>query len=270
MVQRIVTAVFGIALAIVLIQLGGIPYLVAVAVLAVVGLLEFYRMAAKKGMRPFQVIGILSGLILVLAAYANNETLFAEDLLMPTLIVSLFFAFALQLIKNGTEDAIRNVGVTFLGIFYIGGLMAHFVLLRNLENPVLPGKYAIWFALICTWSSDTFAYFVGRSLGRTPLVPKISPKKTVAGFWGGLLGSVLAGLIFSMVVQFNPLKAGVIALVLGFVGQIGDLFESALKRDAGIKDSGTLIPGHGGVLDRFDSTLFTLPLTYYLIILLFS
>lgn len=267
---RVLTGVLGIALAAVLIHLGGIPFLVMVGALATIGLFEYFRMVAKKGVKPFRAVGILAGLILIIIAYFNNETFFASNLLMPALIVCLFFMFSIQLIKYGTDDAMRNVAQTFFGVFYVGGLMAHFVLLRNETNPILPGYHAIWFALICTWSTDTFAYFVGRSLGKKPLAPSISPKKTVEGFFGGLFGSVLAGFIYSTIVQFNPPKAMVIAVVLGLVGQVGDLFESALKRDAGVKDSGKLLPGHGGVLDRFDSALFTLPLTYYLIQFLFD
>lgn len=268
---RVITGILGIGLAALLIHLGGVPFLAMVSLLAAIGMFEYYRMVAKKGVQPFRAVGILAGLILIIIAYFNNnETFFASNLLMPAFIVSLFFMFAVQLLKHGTNDALRNVAQTFFGVFYVGGLMAHFVLLRNETNPILPGYHAIWFALICTWSTDSFAYFVGRSLGKHPLAPTISPKKTVEGFFGGLLGSVLAGFIYSAIVQFNPIKAMVIALVLGVVGQVGDLFESALKRDAGVKDSGKLLPGHGGVLDRFDSALFTLPLTYYLIQFLFG
>lgn len=270
MLTRIITGVIGIALAIGIIYLGGIPFAIAVGLLTVLGLAEFYRMVAKNGVRPFRVIGILTGLFIVIAAYFSNKTLSITDLLVPTFIFTLFAVFVGQLLKFGVDHAIQNVSVTFFGVFYVAGLMAHFILLRNLENPILPGQYAIWFAFICTWSTDSFAYFVGRSFGKRLWVPKISPKKTWAGFWGGLLGAVIAGFIYSVIIGFDPLKASAIALGLGFVGQLGDLFESALKRDSGVKDSGKLLPGHGGVLDRFDSTLFTLPLTYYLVLFLFG
>lgn len=266
MFTRIVSGVIGIAVAAWLVHLGGVPFLITVMALTAIGLLEFYRMVAKKGIRPFRVVGILAGLIIVGMAYFSSMTLTTVTMIIPALVLALFLVFSIQLHKFGTEDAIRNVGITFFGIFYVAGLMAHFVLLRNIDNPILPGEFAIWLALICTWSTDSCAYFVGRSMGKRPLAPKISPKKTIAGFLGGLVGGSLAGFIYSIVIQFDPVKAAIIGLGIAFVGQIGDLFESALKRDAGVKDSGNLIPGHGGALDRFDSTMFTIPLTFYFII----
>lgn len=266
MLMRIVSGVLGVALAILLIHLGGIPFLLAALFLAGVGLFEFFRMVENKGVKPFTVLGILTGLILILIAYFNKGTSFTLNLFLPALVAGLFLTFTVQLIKHGTENAIQNIGVTFFGVFYVAGLMAHFVMLRNVDSTVISGEAAIWFGFICTWSADSFAYFVGRALGKKPLAPKISPKKTVEGFWGGFAGSILAGLVFSLVMHIDPLKGALIGALLGIVGQVGDMFESALKRDAGIKDSGKLIPGHGGVLDRFDSAFFTLTLTYYLIV----
>ena len=265
MLTRIISGVLGIALAVLLIHLGGLAFFLGVLFLAGVGLYEFFRMVESGGTKPFTGVGILSGLILICIAYFSNGTQFTADLLVWGLIGILFIIFVYQLLKCGTENAIRNVGVTFFGVFYVGGLMAHFILLRNLNNPILSGEAAIWFGLVCTWSTDSMAYFIGRAIGKKPLAPKISPKKSVEGFFGGFFGSILGGYIFSLVVHMDPLRSIVIAAVLGIVGQVGDLFESALKRDAGIKDSGKLIPGHGGVLDRFDSAFFTLTLTYYLV-----
>ncbi len=269
MLTRILSAIVGIALAILVITLGGIPFLIAVSFLTIFGTLEFYRMTIKNGKKAFKSVGVLVGLILVLLAYFYNESFLSSNMLLLALIIDLFVIFTVQLVTYGVDEAIHNVGVVFLGVFYVGCLMSHFVLLRNLSNPLLTGVEAIWFGLICTWSTDSMAYFVGKSLGKVHLAPKISPKKTVAGFIGGLLGSILAGSIYSMVIGLSLTKAILIAGFIGLFGQLGDLFESALKRDAKIKDSGKLIPGHGGVLDRFDSALFTLPLTYYLINLLF-
>ncbi|MCK4258698.1 MAG: phosphatidate cytidylyltransferase [Halanaerobiales bacterium] len=269
MVTRILSAIIGIALAILVITFGGIPFFVSVSLLTIFGTMEFYKMMTKKGNRVFKNVGVLAGLILVSIAYFNNSPVPTSTLFLLSLICDLFLIFSIQLFTYGVEDAIQNVGITFFGIFYVGGLMSHFVLLRNFDNPVLTGIEAIWFALICTWATDSMAYFIGRSFGKRPLAPKVSPKKTVAGFIGGLLGSLLTGSIFSMVIGFSIAKAILIAGGIGLIGQMGDLFESAMKRDAGIKDSGKLMPGHGGVLDRFDSALFTLPLTFYLINLLF-
>lgn len=273
MSKRVLSALLGIGLAVIVVGLGGIPFLLVIELLAAIGLLEFFKMAAQKEITPFRVLGVSSGLILVLIAYfyndLSNSKLFSFGLFTVGLFIILFLSFLLQLLKKGSKNSIMNVGITFFGVFYIGGLISHFILLRNLNNPVFPGIYAIWFALICTWATDSTAYFVGSGIGKRLLAPKVSPKKTLEGFIGGVLGSLFAGFVFSIISGIGTKNALIIAGFIGIIGQLGDLFESALKRDALIKDSGNLIPGHGGILDRFDSALFTIPLTYYLILLLY-
>lgn len=269
MFKRIISGIIGIGLAILLVGLGGIPFLATIVLLMIIGLMEFYQLVKKKGVKPFQGIGMITGLIIILLAYFNNSVLFPIDIGLFGLVLTFFLIFVLQIIQVGVTDVLVNVSVTFVGVFYVAGLMSHFILLRHMSHPILPGEYAIWLGLICTWSADTCAYFVGNSLGRRPLASSISPNKTVEGFLGGVLGSGLAGVIFAVVISMNYFKVLIIALLIGLVGQLGDLFQSALKRDVGVKDSGNVIPGHGGILDRFDSALFTLPLTYYLINLLF-
>ncbi len=269
MLIRVISGLVGIGLAVLVIGYGDILYLLAISFLTVVGLMEFYKMVRAKGLKPFVGTGVLSGLILIFLTYFNNNSGFSSEYVIPGIVLALFLIFSVQLFKNGTDNSIINVGVTCFGVIYVAGLMVHFILLRNLENTILPGKYAVWLALACTWAADSCAYFVGRSLGSKPLAAKISPKKTLEGFLGGIFGSGLAGILFGVIVGINISKILIIAIAIGFVGQIGDLFESSLKRDAGVKDSGNIIPGHGGILDRFDSALFTLPLTFYLIALLF-
>jgi phosphatidate cytidylyltransferase len=118
------------------------------------------------------------------------------------------------------------------------------------------------YAATCVWATDTFAYFVGRTVGRTPLAPTLSPGKTVEGALGGLAGAVIVGLCFGLWIHLPWVHSLVVGGIAGLAGQIGDLFESALKREAGIKDFGRIMPGHGGMLDRVDSLLFVIPLVY--------
>lgn len=269
MLKRIISGIIGIIAAVIIINQGGLLFLATISILTIIGMLEFYRMVGVRDIKPFRVTGVISGLILVIFAYLYNNIPNTITSILPVLIFTLFLTFVVQLLKNGTENAILNVSTTFFGIFYLGGLFAHVILLRQIDIPGIPGIYAVYFALTCTWSTDTCAYFLGKTFGKRPLAPQISPNKTMAGFLGGILGSVTAGLIFSVATVFNPYKAVIIAFIIGIVGQLGDLFESAMKRDAEVKDSGDVIPGHGGILDRFDSGLFTLALTYYLIHLLF-
>ncbi|MFZ3373901.1 MAG: phosphatidate cytidylyltransferase, partial [Desulfitobacteriaceae bacterium] len=142
-------------------------------------------------------------------------------------------------------------------------LFSYLYLLRQLEHGIT-WTFLIFFLV---WATDIFAYLIGRRFGQHLLAPKISPKKTREGAWGGLLGSILVGLIFwYWMVGTSLWHILALSLIVGLGGQIGDLFESALKRSAGIKDSGTLIPGHGGILDRCDSLILVLPLVYYYIV----
>jgi phosphatidate cytidylyltransferase len=144
-------------------------------------------------------------------------------------------------------------------------LLTYIILIRGFSTPF--GWQVLLFMFVTIWGNDTGAYFIGSLLGKTPLAPKISPKKTVEGALGGLVVGVLAGVGFGLVFRL-PLSILVLSLLIGIVGQIGDLFESLLKRGAGVKDSGWILPGHGGVLDRFDSAMLSLPLVYSLVGLL--
>ena len=168
--------------------------------------------------------------------------------------------------------------VTLAGAIYIGGLLMHFVQLRQIALPVLrpgpldglqiaPGAAWIYATFAVTWAADSGAYFAGRAFGRHKMSPLLSPKKTWEGFAGGLLASIGAGVgIVALLGLPVSLTVGVLLGAIGAVGgTFGDLAESMLKRQAGVKDSGALIPGHGGLLDRIDSLLFTGPLVYYLL-----
>ena len=147
------------------------------------------------------------------------------------------------------------------GILYVGLLLGYYPLLRNLEN----GVVLVFFVIIVTWLSDTGGFFVGKTLGKHPLAPTLSPKKTIEGFLGGIVFSVIGALIsqFTFVPFFSLSQCVMLGVGLALLGAMGDLAESAIKRSVSVKDSGTMIPGHGGVLDRVDSLLFTGPAMYY-------
>jgi len=158
-----------------------------------------------------------------------------------------------------------DVTVLIFGTLYIGFTLGHLLLTRALPD----GIFLIFFVVLVTWAGDTGAYYAGMSMGRTPLAPRISPNKTVEGLLGGCLLAVVMALIARawFIPSFTILDAVVLGLVLTLVGLIGDLSESMFKRSAGVKDSGGLIPGHGGVLDRLDSLLLTAPTYYYYVTL---
>jgi len=189
------------------------------------------------------------------------------DCLLGSLSVSLVLLGVRSLVgKKELKASFEELQLCFFGIFYISFTLSHFVLLRNLED----WKPWIFFILIVTYIGDVAAFFSGSSWGKRKLSPLLSPKKTVEGAVGGLLVSVLAGyacklLFFSALTSAQALWVGA---VLSISGQLGDLLESLIKRSYGTKDSGRMLPGHGGILDRIDSILFAGPVGYYLAILI--
>jgi phosphatidate cytidylyltransferase len=161
------------------------------------------------------------------------------------------------------------------GFWYVGGAFSSFVLLRALPGRIRVGPYAAadrgaWIMLcvaVCVWSTDTFAFFTGMAIGKHKLAPKLSPGKTFEGFVGGLAGAIFAGAAFGHWIGLAWANGAVIGAIAGLIGPLGDLFESGLKRELGIKDFGNLMPGHGGILDRFDSLMFVAPVAYlYLVV----
>jgi phosphatidate cytidylyltransferase len=147
------------------------------------------------------------------------------------------------------------------GVLYVGLLLSHYILLRNLEN----GVALVFFVILVTWLSDTGGFSVGKTLGKHPLAPRLSPKKTIEGLLGGILFAVVGAILsqITFVPFFSLGECVMLGVGLALLGALGDLAESAIKRSVSIKDSGTIIPGHGGVLDRVDSLLFTGPAMYY-------
>lgn len=185
------------------------------------------------------------------------------DLLLPVYTFSFLLLALLFLFRLRDIGAIqKQFGWLSLGLLYLPLLLGHLVLLRQLAD----GRGWIFMTLMAIMGCDTLAYFVGSNVGRRKLYPAVSPNKSVEGGIGGLCGAVIAVWIAGMTFlpQLGFLDALLIGLLLGFAGQLGDLFESLLKRSCGVKDSGAIIPGHGGLLDRLDSLLFAFPIVYYL------
>ena len=189
---------------------------------------------------------------------------------MPLIMTASLMAIMVrELFRPTITRALGHVAVTIFGIMYVGWLGSHLVMLRQLPGTVgvedQVGARLVYFAALVTWANDTGAYLMGVAIGRHKLMPRISPNKTIEGGVGGLLGAAFCGWICSqtMIPFLTPLAGTVVGLLAGVAAQLGDLVESMIKRDVGIKDSAELIPGHGGVLDRFDSLLFTGPLLYY-------
>jgi len=268
---RVLVALGGIPIALGAGYLGGWALGALLALVAVLAALEFYRMAREKGALPIAPLGAAAAALWVVLAARAPEAgpdSAAYPLLLTVLVLA---ALAAAIWLRGVEgEPLRSVSTTVFGSVYTGGLLGYALFLRH-----LPGSEGAWhgtallFApVLLTWASDTFAYFVGRAFGRRKLIPRVSPGKTVEGSLGALVGTVLVALGYSLVLAGFPTyrvglgAAALFGVLISVAAQVGDLAESLLKRDAGVKDSGTLLPGHGGALDRFDSLFFTLPLAY--------
>jgi phosphatidate cytidylyltransferase len=270
---RLLSAALFLPLLVLLAWVGGIPYLLFTMAVVGLGLREFYLLLESKGLSPHWKSGMLAVLLLPIGVYLRFRTHRVEEWHVGGFFTILVGAVLLAELRRGAgKQAVANSAATLLGFLYIGWLGAHLDALRELPFPAhRPYREGMSYALLpffLAWSCDTAAYAVGRAVGRTKLMPSVSPGKSVEGALAGLLVSVGAAFLARawFAPYLRPVDAAVLGALVGVFGQLGDLVESLLKRDAETKDSSTLIPGHGGVLDRFDSLLFAAPIVYYYIL----
>ncbi len=268
-----------ISAAVAIVVLAGVMYLgstavgLAIFILALIGIHEFYNALEKIGFKPIYPIGYFSCLALlypVISALLQVNIKTNAVLLFAAMFTFAFIVllFCLMMFSNG-RYSLADAAMTLFGITYVAFLF-YFVTLTRYTSL---GYLYIWLIFIGAWATDTFAYFTGVAIGKTKILPKISPKKSLEGCIGGVLGSVLAmllfGLCFNDVLKIPALHFAILGLLCGVISQIGDWSASAVKRAAGIKDYGNIMPGHGGVLDRLDSILFVAPVVYFYIKLVF-
>jgi phosphatidate cytidylyltransferase len=257
--QRVLTAVIAVPIVLVVTYVGGWPFGLMVCLAGVIAQHELYGIARARGGLPFTEAGLTAGGLLVIAPLAPGLALAAIAIVIG-IVLSLPFA-------TRHTDPIVDVSTTLFGIAYPSSMLATAVALRVSQGPDVGGIEAFWIVLttmLLVWATDTFAYYAGRSFGKHLLAPTVSPKKTWEGAVGGVAGAVVvAALLKILVLGFLTwFDVAVIALICGAVSQLGDLAESRLKRSAGVKDSGSILPGHGGVLDRLDALIVAFPLVY--------
>lgn len=260
---RILSALLGVPVLIYVLIAGSKVLTVITTLVSIIALWEFYSVFKGGDIIPFQKIGILSGTIINLAAGAYGQV--SLDYAIAVIITCTMVCFIVMVIQHRAR--IPDLGVTLIGLIYVSLFMSTLLLIYSMAQ----GPIIVWLVFIIAWLGDTCAYFIGINFGRHKLCPEISPHKSVEGSIGGLLGSVLGAVVFGFIVQrFYKLDIGTprliyIGLIGGTAAQLGDLAASLIKRYAKVKDFGNIIPGHGGVLDRFDSILFTAPVVYYII-----
>ena len=272
---RTAVAAVGIPIAVAAMYLGGWVLAALLALCAVLAARELFLMAEKKPARPLHAVGLAGAAGLVALAAVDPARGIDTPLLNAGLVVVIVAALTASIWQRGVAgEPLLSAAVTVFGAAYTALLMFALFLrhLPDVDSP-LHGAAILLFPVVLTWLSDTFAYFAGRLWGKKKLIPKVSPGKTVAGSVGAIVGTPLAAVGYSIVLQRFPtwqmgvMEALVFGILVSVAAQVGDLAESLLKRDVGVKDSGRLLPGHGGALDRFDSLFFTLPLGYAFFVL---
>ncbi len=263
LVQRVAVSAVAIPLVIAIIWVGGWALAATLAVLGVLGAREIYDFGRRQGIEALERTGWLAAAAIPLLAYWAKAPVFYLGALW--LMAALVIAMAR---RGPTGRPLTSVSITIFGWVYASGMLAFLIAIRHgSAAAVRPVAYVLLtlFPLVITWISDTAAMVVGTTLGGPRLAPVLSPRKTRAGAVGGALGGVIAALALGKFVlnrqgwSFSPGQLLLFGLVVSIVGQIGDIAESLFKREAGLKDSSTLIPGHGGVLDRLDSLYFVIP-----------
>jgi phosphatidate cytidylyltransferase len=279
--RRVAVAAIGVPLAVLILYLGGWIMAAALAALAAGGAAEFYRLARQRGVRPFAIAGAALAAVPVLLTMVTEAP---ESWTLRVFVAAALVFSAAAIFRRGVDGSPLTVmSVTVFAALFTGGTLLYAMLLRTMPVPAAVAEWQNWvgpallaFPMTLTWMGDTFAYFGGRAFGKHKLIPAVSPAKTVEGALSGVIGTTIVGALYAQFVlgawlgvPVSAMTGALIGLVISPIAQIGDLAESLLKREAGVKDSGTLLPGHGGVLDRFDAQFFSIPITYWLLTLVF-
>lgn len=263
MLLRVLSAALGIPLYIIVCLQGTRAFAIGISIFAIISIFELLKTYWTQKIRPSLFLSFLG---LMFPAWTLLTPYFEWRHLVIFILSAVFFAIIWEVFKagiSGEMHAARNIGYGMLTGSYIslyGGLTtlrAHSGLVYSGLFPQMEfGAALVLLVALCTWATDTSALFVGKAWGKTKLAPHLSPHKTIEGAFGGLAGAIVAGIFFGIMLMGSWKWGMLVGIIAGIFGQIGDLFESALKREAGVKDFGNVVPGHGGALDRFDSLIF--------------
>ncbi|MDD5101945.1 MAG: phosphatidate cytidylyltransferase [Endomicrobiaceae bacterium] len=257
LLPRILTALVGIPIVMLCIYIGGLPFFFMFFAVIIFSVMEFYTICKKYN--PMNIIGIFIAAVFYISLYLN---LYVQEVI----ILSIFLIFLITMLRNRINNVSCELAITCFGTFFLTWSLYHMVLIRDIANY---GMQYIIFLFVNIWVLDTGAYVVGKKFGKHKLAKFISPKKTIEGAIAGIFTGIFTAIICREIFMQNIISIQetiIFAIVISIVGQFSDLAESLFKRDCNIKDSGNILPGHGGMLDRFDSYIFCAPIFYYLII----
>ncbi|HUP88664.1 MAG TPA: phosphatidate cytidylyltransferase [Longimicrobiales bacterium] len=276
--KRVAVAAVGIPLAVAVLYYGGWILAALLSIICVIGSFELARIARAKEVYPSAILmAVFSIAFIALAAALPNPVRSAPWFWFLTTLLAIV-SLTMAIWTRGVEGKpLSSAAVTVFGTILLGGTLSYAMFLRQSQSVPRDGLLLVFYPLAVTWINDTFAYFGGRTFGKHKMIPHVSPGKTWEGTFSGMVGAVLTSMLYSRIVFENTLDmpipiyaAGIAGVVLSIAAVVGDLAESLLKREAGVKDSGTLLPGHGGVLDRFDALFFTIPVAFWFIVLMLA
>ncbi len=270
--RRVIVALIGAPVAIAVIWFGDAALATLASILSALAAWEFFRLSRESGSNPLSAIGVVSAALIPLAVHAQYLGLIMVPPVAVTLALLLLVAVSIWL-RGVNGKPLAAVATTLLGVLYTGGTLSYIYALRYYGYAVgdVAGALVVILPVLLTWASDVGAYFAGRAIGGPKLIPSVSPGKTIAGAVGGVILTVIVCAAYvhwllrpQAELAFSPLGLVTFGVLISVAAQVGDLAESLFKREAGVKDSGTLFPGHGGALDRLDSLFFVLPVAYAL------
>jgi phosphatidate cytidylyltransferase len=263
--QRAITGAIFVAVIVAAIIFKSWIFHIVFALVGLVGLNEFYGLFKKSSSYPHATLGIIFGFLI----YSSGIAVLYYPEAITYLVGFIFFSFttiAVAELYRKKKTPFENIGITLFGLFYLifPVLLLNYIIEFDTETFEITNFWPVLTLFILVWCSDTFAYLVGRQFGKHKLFERISPKKSWEGFFGGLVFSVIGGILIAYFTEQPYYQYIIYGIVISTFGTIGDLVESLLKRSLNIKDSGSILPGHGGILDRFDAVLFVIPIIYFL------
>lgn len=253
---RLISGILLVIAALLTIISGGYVLFFTLVCISLIGMQELYKAMGVHGESTglLEIIGYLGAILYYVSLLLGFESYGLMTVLVSLILIMFFYVFTYP------KYNAHQIMSAFFGVVYVAVMLSFILLTRNLPD----GKFIVWLIFLCSWGCDTCAYCVGMLIGKHKMAPVLSPKKSVEGGIGGVVGAGLLGVIYAAAIQGPMVEYAVICGIGALISMVGDLAASAIKRNQGIKDYGKLIPGHGGILDRFDSVIFTAPVIYYL------